>query len=570
MVDAYRSTFIRFGSRVLPHRNWIVVGLAILFVFSIRMRLRDMPLERDEGEYAYAGQLMLQGVPPYKEAYNMKLPGTYAAYAVIMGIFGQTPAAIHFGLAIINAGSIVLIFLIGSKLLDDVTGVAAAVAFAFMSLSPSVLGLAAHATNFVILPALLGILLLLKYFDSRKNWQLFVSGLLFGIAFLMKQHGVFFGIFGMLYLVCIWFGDRAAASSIAQRRRQTNPSQTPPIQTILYQLGLLGAGIVLPYGLTCAVLWKAGVFSAFVFWTISYASRYVTAIPAEKGLHVLKAVIGTGTGPGLLFWILPALALVLMWWEVRLKVQHRIFLVLLLICSIFAASIGFYFREHYFVLLLPALSLLIGTAMSRAVYLLKHDKSIELFLAIPIAFVYMIALGAVLLEDGAMYFSMNPEQAVRYTYSTTLFNEAKTVGDMIRSQTDPKDRIAVIGSEPEIYFYARRQSATAYIYTYPLVETHAFASKMQLEMIHQIEESRPHYIVYVNDDYSWRAYPGSDPRIFEWWKQFWSDKMDLVWSQAVRGAEPRPNQEMNESASDSNSLLLFKRRDQGSRRSEAR
>lgn len=37
------------------------------------------PLERDEGEYAYAGQLMLQGIPPYQLAYNMKLPGTYAA-----------------------------------------------------------------------------------------------------------------------------------------------------------------------------------------------------------------------------------------------------------------------------------------------------------------------------------------------------------------------------------------------------------------------------------------------------------------------------------------------------------
>src|SRR5260221_4459267 len=183
MLDAYRSTFVRFGFRVFSYRNWIIVGLAMLFVFSIRMRLREMPLERDEGEYAYAGQLMLQGVPAYKEAYNMKLPGTYAAYAVIMGIFGQTPASIHFGLAVINAGSIVLVFLIGRKLLDDVTGVAAGVAFAFMSLSPSVLGLAAHATNFVILPALAGILLLLRYLENRKNWQLFVSGLFFGIAF---------------------------------------------------------------------------------------------------------------------------------------------------------------------------------------------------------------------------------------------------------------------------------------------------------------------------------------------------------------------------------------------------
>src|SRR6266480_6050704 len=102
--------------RVMHHRAWIVVGLTILFVLVVRVRLRDMPLERDEGEYAYAGQLLLQGVPPYKEAYNMKLPGTYAAYAVIMAIFGQSPSGIHFGLALVNGASIVLVFLLGRKL----------------------------------------------------------------------------------------------------------------------------------------------------------------------------------------------------------------------------------------------------------------------------------------------------------------------------------------------------------------------------------------------------------------------------------------------------------------------
>src|SRR5438445_8114102 len=101
------------------HRAWILMALLILFVGVIRVRLREMPLERDEGEYAYAGQLILQGIPPYKEVYNMKLPGTYAAYAVIMAILGQSPSAIHLGLALVNAGSIVFMFLLGRQLLDE-------------------------------------------------------------------------------------------------------------------------------------------------------------------------------------------------------------------------------------------------------------------------------------------------------------------------------------------------------------------------------------------------------------------------------------------------------------------
>src|SRR5580765_5774074 len=127
---ALKPSLLEWASR---NRAWLIVGLAILFVVFIRVRLRDMPLERDEGEYAYAGDLLLQGVPPYKEAYNMKLPGTYAAYAVIMAVLGQSPTGIHLGVTLINVTSIVLVFLLGRKLLDELAGVVAAVCFALLS-----------------------------------------------------------------------------------------------------------------------------------------------------------------------------------------------------------------------------------------------------------------------------------------------------------------------------------------------------------------------------------------------------------------------------------------------------
>ena len=73
--------------------------VAVLVLMAmVRLRLLNFSLERDEGEYAYAGQLLLHGIPPYKLAFNMKFPGTYAMYALIMALFGETPAGIHFGL----------------------------------------------------------------------------------------------------------------------------------------------------------------------------------------------------------------------------------------------------------------------------------------------------------------------------------------------------------------------------------------------------------------------------------------------------------------------------------------
>src|SRR6476469_8012843 len=117
MSGALSHPRFSFLNKIAPYRGWILVGLTILVVVIVRVRLREMPLERDEGEYAYAGQLLLHGIPPYKLAYNMKLPGTDAAYALLMAVFGQTPSGIHVGLTLVNTASIVLVFLLGRKLL---------------------------------------------------------------------------------------------------------------------------------------------------------------------------------------------------------------------------------------------------------------------------------------------------------------------------------------------------------------------------------------------------------------------------------------------------------------------
>jgi len=64
------------GSQQTRVWSWVILCGILMFVAAVRFRLRDMPLERDEGEYAYAGQLFLQGIPPGKLAYTIKLART--------------------------------------------------------------------------------------------------------------------------------------------------------------------------------------------------------------------------------------------------------------------------------------------------------------------------------------------------------------------------------------------------------------------------------------------------------------------------------------------------------------
>ena len=618
MFLAFNNASAPWLRGVLRHRAWLLVGLTILFVVVVRVRLREVPLERDEGEYAYAGQLMLQGVPPYREMYVMKLPGTYAAYALIMAVFGQTATSIHLGLAVVNVASVVLMFLLGRRLLGEAAGVTAAVAFALLSLSPSVLGLAAHATHFVVLAALGGILLLLRACDEAQGpkskaqsqgtgdgWQVasgrgqetgdrtpitdhrllntdyltpgvFFSGLLFGLAFLMKQHGLFFGVFGAVYLLRVRVGEWLTAAGVKTRQpRIRNPRErtgfgfaSPASHAgwvrLIRDLVLFAVGWLLPYGVTCLVLWGAGAFRQFLFWTISYASQYASAIPMVKGSDVLRASLNAVVGPNLLFWVLPWVGALVMWWEARLgagnpkseirnpnyeagereddrgtrqsyianrksEIPHaRFFLTLLLFCSVASASGGLYFRAHYFILVLPVLALLTGVAVSRGLYLLRHDRTIELFLAVPILGLFGIAICSALIGHGAVWLTLPVDQSMRSIFGSTLFAETARVADYLKAHTAKDDRIVVLGSEPEIYFHSHRRAATGHIYTYPLMEEHRFALKMQEEMIAEIERTHPAYVVYVDDQYSWLLRPNSPPRLFEWWKGYWASDLDLV------------------------------------------
>src|ERR1043166_5156208 len=113
---------------------WIGLALVLLFVAAVRLRALNVPLERDEGEFGYIGQLMLQGIPPYKLAYAMKLPGTYAVCALAMAVFGRTAAGLHLGLLAANAAAVVFVFLLAKRLFGGLAGVVAAGFYGLMKI----------------------------------------------------------------------------------------------------------------------------------------------------------------------------------------------------------------------------------------------------------------------------------------------------------------------------------------------------------------------------------------------------------------------------------------------------
>ena len=473
---------------------WALATIVFAVVVAIRIRLLKIPLERDEGEYAYAGQLMLQGIPPYELAYNMKFPGTYAAYALTMSIFGQTIIGIHLGLLLINTATIALIFFLGRRLVNSTAGLAAAISYAVLSVSPSVLGFAGHATHFVLLPVLAGTLLLLTTTDRQVSGRLFASGLLFGSGLLMKQPGVFFALFGAIYLV-----------SRGLHRRF-------PFKRVLLQSSIFSSGVILPSGITCLILWRSGVFDRFWFWTIDYARHYGSLISFSQASQLFFYSTREVIVVSWPIWTLAGIGLVAGLWAQRTR-ANTVFLLGFLLSSGLALCAGFYFRLHYFILILPAVSLLAGLAISRL-----SDLSVDR--SVVVRFIPILILGTALawpiLAERKFFFEASPDDASRMIYPESPFGESVRIAEYLREHTSPSDTIAVLGSEPEIYFYSDRHSATGYIYGYGLMEAQKYASQMQQEMIREIERARPKFLIFVVMPESWLQRPDSERLIFHW------------------------------------------------------
>jgi len=473
---------------------WLLFGATLVAVTWARIRLLGLPLERDEGEYAYTGQLLLQGIPPYKLAYSMKFPGTAASYALLMSIFGDTTTGIHLGLIVINLVTVGLIFFLGRYLLSELAGLAAAAAYGVISLMPYVLAQAAHATHFVVLPAIAGTSILLRALDRQSRILILASGCLFGLALLMKQPGLFFVLFGIVYLF-----SRGRSEHVKLRQSA--------LRSLIFLLG-----VTVPLLVTCLLLWNVGVFEQFWFWTIKYAGQYGSQVSIADGLRILANNLPNAVGTAWPIWGIAASGLVMCMVNRTLRTR-AVFLTTFAFFSILAVCPGFYFRPHYFILVLPAVSLLAGLAVAAALDTIRFGAQNFRFVVL---LLFGFALAWPIWAEADFFFERPLAEANRMVNGTNPFLESIKIGEYIRAQSSVSDTIAVLGSEPQIYFYSRRHSATGYIYTYGLMEPQPYAHQMQQEMMREIETAHPKFLVMVVVNKSWLAGRDSDQSILRW------------------------------------------------------
>ena len=344
------------AARASPHPAWVLFLLAavVLVTAAVRLRLLEVPLDRDEGEYAYFGQLLLEGVPPYAAAYNLKAPGIYGVYALILAAFGQTTTGIRLGLIVVTSATTVLTYLLARRLVGLAAGLVAAAVYAVQALNPKVLGLAAYAEHFVLLFVVAGALVLQTQARDRRPAIVLAAGLLFGVAFLMKQSAAAFVVGGALTMLL-----------------SSDPDGTPRWPRRLRMTALFVAGAVIPFALACLALLGVGTLGTFWFWSFVYGSTYSAGL--LEGWSNLVARLAAVAPSASVTLALGAIGLGALF---RGRLRSRGGDVLLLVAaSCLGTMVGLHFRPQYCLLMLPALALLAAIGLDALGRLLAGPRA---------------------------------------------------------------------------------------------------------------------------------------------------------------------------------------------------
>ena len=165
---------------------------------------------------------------------------------------------------------------------------------------------------------------------------------------------------------------------------------------------------------------------------------------------------------------------------------------------------GLQFRPHYFIVLLPPVAIFSAVAGSQLLDFAQRSMMTHRSDGRPaprpwLAIVLLVAVGALIVwPQREFFFQRTPAQACRAVYGPEPFVESPAIAAYISRHSTPDQTMVVLGSEPQLYFYAGRHSATGYIFTYALMEHQPFAERMRQEMCHEVEAAKAEFLVLVD------------------------------------------------------------------------
>lgn len=470
-------------------------GLAFALIavvsFGLRWPFLGVPLNADEGGYAYVASRWLYGRGDlYNDLWISRPQGIFLAYGAIFETLGTSVDAIHLGAWLVGLATTIFVWLFARLWIGNRAALVAAALFTLINGSPYLEGYTANAEVFMAFPAAIAAWLLLRWSRTpERTGVLGGIGILVAVATLLKPSGL---VMLPLAWAFIWLLDSGTMRDKIQRSCW------------------VGGGFVL--GLAPALIhgWITG-WHDFVFASVTYRLEFQSSATVSTSHHwdrivrlirhcraifaAIVVIFGVRLVSVISWAPLPA-----PWWAPRvsgLVAEPRLLgrftprteaetgwllLRLWMVAGLVGVAIGGDWWYHYLIQLAAPLAIWFVVAMRDLPRVLSRNWRNGVIVAVMALLVgqyWVAALGS-------------PDRISTYLYHRNELIYADDVATYLRQHSPSDSSVYVAFSQPAISYLADR--ASPYRYLYPQ-ELNALAHA-QDDLIAMVEApNRPLYIV---------------------------------------------------------------------------
>ena len=469
--------------------HWVILGICALFYLIARYNFLDMPLNRDEGAYAYLGKKAIMGGIPYRDFYEIKPPGLFYAYGIVGWIMGFGEVGLRMSVALINLGISGWIYLIANNLFrDKKVSIIGAAFFLLFSLNQGIYGFTAVAEHYVNLFSMGAIYFLTGPLTKKR---LIYGGILIALAMTIKQTAILFFGFCLLFLLVRLLSEKANAKTIIQKY-------------LNFGLPVLALGLA-----TLGLMFTVGDWQEFMYWMVDRSTNYAGK-EREDWLFYFNFFGGNiiryqwpllcFAGVGVILFIINSVK--------EKNIVHITFFTLLLGVSMVSVFPGMRFYPQYWILLAPVSALITAYGFNCIKHFSSNVYSVYSLLA------FALIITAFIVEKD-YYLTEDANIIMAETFTGNPYYETREICNYINSIKAPEDELMVLGSEPQAYLYFDKMPQTKHIYHAMITANNNKNIAFQDEALNDLVQTRPKYVIFSFIKFSWNVQAGDIQSLYQ-------------------------------------------------------
>jgi 4-amino-4-deoxy-L-arabinose transferase-like glycosyltransferase len=455
-------------------RRYFIIFISFLFFLLRLPSLIEPYWYGDEGVYEIIGRALNNGRMLYSQAWDNKPPLLYLIYAIANG----DQFTVRLLSLLCGLGSAILFYYLANKLFRShkISSIST-VFYTLLFATPILEGNIANAENFMLLPIIAAGLLVYRVSEIKKR-ELFIAGLLLGIAFLLKIVAVFDFAAFFIFLAFIFLPEKLF---IKENKKL--------YKDLLKKLVVYTSGFLIPVVLTVLYFFIQGSLADFAqatfFSNIGYVG-YKNNFIISQGFLVFKLLV-----------LFAAVALV--FWKRKFIPKSIIFILLWFFFSIFNAFFSGREWTHYLLVLLPSTALLVGLLFER-----KAKKLIFVALCLLLILMYYVnvffkigigTIGKTLqyYQNFSLFITNNKSVREYQEYFDRRVPRDYEVARFIANNTKPNDIVFIWGNSPQIYVLSNTLPPGKYTVEYHISQS----SKAIAATADDLKRTKPKYLILL-------------------------------------------------------------------------